>query len=135
MTVSAATLGVARVLLSFLPQESALLLGWDANNVIALQIVGALYFGFAIMNWTAKGNLIGGIYCRPLAIGNFTHFIIAAITLIKFAFRDQVGITIIIAMVFYSVFALLFGYVLFHHPTIKIEYEPDDVKIDDFPKA
>ena len=38
------------------------------------------------MNWMAKTVLIGGIYARPLAIGNFTHFLVGALALLKYAF-------------------------------------------------
>ena len=84
-----------------------------------MQILGALYFGFAMLNRTAKANLIGGIYSRPVAIGNATHFLIGALALIKLAFNDTTLINIWIAGVIYSIFAILFGYVLFTNPVLK----------------
>ena len=67
------------------------------------------------MNWMAKGVLIGGIYSRPLAIGNFAHFLIGAIALVKYAFGFQDVAVWVLAAV-YTGFALAFGYVFFTHP-------------------
>ncbi len=117
MTASALTMGVAGIVLSFLPQEILSLLNPTGAglNVFVLQILGALYFGFAMVNWTAKANLIGGIYARPIAIGNLTHFIIGALALLKgyFSSHDK---TVLIAALIYTVFAGAFGFVFFTHP-------------------
>ena len=47
------------------------------------QACGVLYLGFAILNWMAKDDLIGGIYSRPVAMGNFLHFFTIAMALVK----------------------------------------------------
>ena len=39
------------------------------SAILFLQILGAIYLGFGILNWTAKGTLIGGIYNKPIALG------------------------------------------------------------------
>lgn len=119
MSVSAVILGVIGIVLSFLPQEVALYLGMDASAAILLQVMGALYFGFAMLNWTAKANLIGGIYSRPVAIGNLAHFAIAALALVKQAFTGTNLTYIWVAALAYSVFALLFGYVFFTTPSLQ----------------
>jgi len=83
----------------------------DRFAVAVVQIAGALYFGFAILNWTAKGTLLGGIYGRPIVLANFTHFAIGAITLLKVPGQTEAGL--LVGVVAYSVFAAWFGYVLF----------------------
>ncbi len=83
------------------------------DSTIVLQIVGALYFGFAMLNWMSKANLIGGIYNRPVAVGNLTHFFIAALALLKLSAKNPVLIGV---AVIYSIFAIVFGYILFTHP-------------------
>jgi hypothetical protein len=113
MSASAITMGVTGILLTFLPQEVAAVVGWTESSTIVLQIVGALYFGFSMLNWMSKSNLIGGIYNRPVAVGNFTHFFIATFALLKFSFKGPV---LIVAAIIYSVFAIAFGYILFTHP-------------------
>ncbi len=119
MVTSALILGVVGILFSFIPEE--FLTYYDMQNChpIFLQISGALYFGFAMINWMSKGNLIGGIYGRPIAIGNFTHFLIGALVLIKLILNGTDLSIIWIGSIAYSIFALLFGYVTFTHPNLK----------------
>jgi hypothetical protein len=118
MEASALSMALAGLAASFLPQE---LLGYaglpaDAVAQVAVQIAGALYLGFAMLNWMARANLIGGIYSRPVAVGNFSHFTIAAIALVKAAWAAQGQQVIVAAAVVYGIFALLFARVVFFHP-------------------
>lgn len=103
---------------SFLPQESLARLGVrpDPPVVLLMQIGAALYLGFAILNWMAKGVLIGGIYSRPVALGNFLHFAVVAIILLKAWFAGFRPIEIPIGAAIYSLFGVWFGLVLFTHP-------------------
>ena len=114
MTLSAVLMGLVGILLTFLPDELARYV--PQTNSILLQILGALYFGFAMINWMSKGNLIGGIYNRPLAVGNFAHFFIAALALIKISIKNPISSSMIAATIVYAVFAVAFGFILFTHP-------------------
>lgn len=116
MAISAVTLGVIGIILSFIPQEVSRFLSLTGSAPIVFQILGALYFGFAMLNWTAKANLIGGIYSRPVAIGNFTHFLIGGLALIKLLLHNTNGTYIWVCAIMYLIFAVLFGYVLFTNP-------------------
>ncbi len=110
---------------SFLSNEFLNLLNIDSNQITVLlfQLLGALYLGFAILNWMAKGTLIGGIYNKPIAIGNFMHFGIGAITLIKIALKIETYTEIIIPLtVVYTLFALTFAYIFMNHPKSKNTY-------------
>ena len=71
--------------LTFAPQELWRYagVGYQAATVLILQATGALYMGFAVLNWMAKDNLIGGIYSRPVALGNFLHFLLVASALVR----------------------------------------------------
>ncbi|MBT3281648.1 MAG: hypothetical protein HOC22_04635 [Cryomorphaceae bacterium] len=120
MTSSAVFFGIIGILLSFLPNEIAEYLSVEPTiiTILFLQILGALYLGFGILNWTAKGTLIGGIYNRPIALGNLMHFVVGAITLVKVISNIQTHTEIIIFLtVFYVIFALLFAYVFKTNPT------------------
>ena len=111
MTSSALFCGIIGILLSFLPNEIAEYLSVEPTiiTILFLQILGAIYLGFGILNWTAKGTLIGGIYNKPIALGNLMHFIVGAITLVKVISNVQTHREIIIFLtVFYVIFALLF---------------------------
>lgn len=117
MTISAVILGATGIILTFIPQEVSRYLNLTESNPILLQILGALYFGFSMLNWTAKANLIGGIYSRPVAIGNFTHFLIGGLALIKLVLHNTNCTYIWACAILYLIFALLFGYVLFINPS------------------
>ena len=120
MTSSAVFFGIIGILLSFLPNEIAEYLSVEPTSItiLFLQILGALYLGFGILNWMAKGTLIGGIYNRPIALGNLMHFVVGAITLVKVISNIQTHTEIIIFLtVFYVIFALLFAYVFKTNPT------------------
>jgi len=87
----------------------------DNATLLLIQMMGALYLGFAILNWTARGVLIGGIYARPLALGNFLHFAMVGVMLAKAAITHGVVQLATSAAVF-SGFAIWFGVVLFTSP-------------------
>ncbi len=119
MTISAIFLIIIGVLLSFLPNEIADYLNVEPTiiTILFLKILSALYLGFGILNWMAKGTLIGGIYNRPIAIGNLMHFGVGAIALVKVISNIQTHSEIIISLtVVYVVFAILFAYVFRTNP-------------------
>ena len=105
-------LGLAAI---FLPQEIVAYIspGSTGVHVLLVQVMGALYFGFALLNWMAQGNLIGGIYSRPVAIGNLTHFTVATLALLKGAMAGLVTAPVLVGIALYAVFAALFAYVTF----------------------
>ena len=118
MITSATFLAVLGFATSFLPEKVLGLHGTvpDTPTLLFVQMAGALYLGFAILNWTAKGVLIGGIYARPVALGNFLHFAMVSVMLIRAAIVHGVMQLAISATVF-SVFAIWFGLVLSKPPT------------------
>ena len=120
MTSSALFLATIGILLSFLPNEIVEYLNVEPNiiTIVFLNIMSALYLGFGILNWMAKGTLIGGIYNRPIAIGNLMHFGVGAIALVKISSNIQIHSEIIISLsAVYVIFALLFAYVFRTNPT------------------
>lgn len=121
MMASALLMGILGITASFLPHELLKIANISISGFepIAVQIMGALYLGFAMMNWMSKGITIGGIYARPLALGNFMHFAIGALALIKGASNNQDLKFFWAGVVIYALFAIIFGYVLFTHPLDK----------------
>lgn len=119
MISSALFLGIIGILLSFLPKEIVGYLNVEPNiiTILFLQILSALYLGFGILNWMAKGTLIGGIYNRPIAIGNLMHFGVGAIALVKVVSKIQTYSEIVISLTaVYVIFAILFAYVFRTNP-------------------
>ncbi len=118
MSTSAVFLAVLGFATSYMPDKVLGIHGSvpDMPTLLLVQMTGALYLGFAILNWTARGVLIGGIYARPVALGNFLHFAMVSVMLIKAAIVHGVVQLAISATVF-SVFAIWFGLVLFRPPS------------------
>ena len=115
MTLSAAALAALGISASFLPQEilSRAVLPADRFTVALIQLAGALYLAFAMLNWSAKGALLGGIYGRPIVLANFTHFAIGAIVLGKIVAIGQIHVEAAVLTGVYVLFAAWFGFVLF----------------------
>jgi hypothetical protein len=114
---SALAMGAAGVAALFAPHELLTAFGVApaASLPLLVQLLAALLFAFAMVNWTAKGSLIGGIYNRPIAIGNLTHFTIGAITLLKFATHGATAVILAVTVV-YTLFAIAFAAVFFRSP-------------------
>lgn len=122
MTSSAIMLGAVSIIFSFLPEEVIGYLQFEKtqNLVLVFQIIGALYFALAMLNFMSRNSVIGGIYNKPTSITNFAHFTIGSITLINALFVNihLPYIYWVVAFV-YTVFAFAFGSIAFFHPTSK----------------
>ena len=119
MTFSACLLAAVGIALTFLPEEISAFLDPQASTLLALvlQMLGALYLALAMLNYMTKGNLIGGIYNRPICIANFTHFFVGGLALIKMLMRHpELPAGLWIAAGAYAAFGLWFGLKLFSHP-------------------
>jgi hypothetical protein len=121
MVSTALVLGVTGIAASFLPQEilSALGVGPTAPLPVLVQLLGALFFGFAMLNWMARDTIIGGIYARPVTVGNLAHFAMGALALLKAVAGGASPVLWGVTAV-YAVFALGFTAVLFTHPARKV---------------
>ena len=117
MTLSALVLGAVGLTLSFLPEEIIEFFNIESTMTIILifQLLGSLYLGFGILNWMAKGSLIGGIYNKPIVIANLMHFGIGAITFFKIDVGNEM--TLLPAGV-YVLFASALAYVFMNHPKL-----------------
>jgi len=117
MGLSALFMALLGLVSSFGPHEILSMTGSSTEGfpVLIIQITGALYLGFAMLNWMARGVLIGGIYSRPLAMGNFMHFAVVTIVLSKSVVANYASILLGVTLA-YGIFTLWFGLVLFTHP-------------------
>ena len=122
MTISAIFLGISGFGFTFFPNEISVLLINDDNHfsILILQILGALYLGFSYINWMSKNSLIGGIYNKPLLIGNTLHFLTASMAMLKLVFELENNLQLIISYtIIYCLFTLSFVYVFFSNPFLK----------------
>jgi hypothetical protein len=123
MVASALFMAVAGVAFSFLPVELLRAAGESGSAVMALavQVAGAMLLGLAILNWMAKDSVIGGIYNRPLAMGNFMHFAVGAIALVKGVMAGHAQTGVWVAAAIYAILAGGFGAMLFGTPRRKAD--------------
>lgn len=120
MTACSLLLGAAGVFALFLPDVLLSAQGVEPTEAMSIlvQLMGALYFGFAIMNWTAKDSAIGGVYARPVSLANFSHFLTGALLLAKNLF-DEFSPLMLIMTVVYIVFAACFYWLVFRATGLK----------------
>ncbi len=121
MTSSALVLGITGIAMTFAPDQITAALRAETSTITLLfvQIIGGLYFGFAMLNWMVKNSLIGGIYNRPIATANFTHFTIVGIAIWKILPDGGLPISLLVTGVVYAVLGIAFGLILFTHPLKK----------------
>ncbi len=105
-------MGAMGIAATFAPHELLRAGGTAPTPMLAIlvQLLGALYFGFAMVNWLARGSTIGGIYNRPLLVGNLAHFVIGAFALGRAALDG--GTALIVPAIVYAIFAIAFARLL-----------------------
>ena len=120
MMASSLFLGVAGLSALFAPEELLKLVSLPQTTPlpVLIQLMGALYLSFALMNWTAKESIIGGIYLRPISIANFLHFIMGALTLIKYQLSNAANGFLWGVLIVYVTFAIIFTWLVFVHTGI-----------------
>lgn len=118
MSASAITLGALGALATFVPERVLGAFGAAATPgaVLLGQVVGALYLGFASLNWMSRDNILGGIYSRPQVVANLVHYLTAGIALLRGAARNPDLVVLWPLAVMYALFAAAFGVVMFRHP-------------------
>ena len=117
---SAIILAASGLALTFFPDELAdsINLPEGASVKLLIQTIGAMYFGFAMLNWMSRRSLIGGIYNRPIAIANMTHFMMVGIALTKLMLSKALPQSFWLVTLIYVVYALIFGWLLFTTPNL-----------------
>ena len=123
MTSSSLILAVAGIFTLFAPDVllSALGVVVTAELSVLVQLLGALYFAFALMNWTAKDSAIGGIYARPVSLANFSHFFAVTLLLVKYLFSNEFNLPILLILILYAIFAVVFYWLVFRATGLKAQ--------------
>ena len=121
MTASSLALTLAGIFALFAPDVLLSMLSVPMANSLSvlIQLMGALYFSMAMMNWTAKDSAIGGIYARPVSIANFAHFFIGTLLLTRVVLSSGFNLSITLLLVVYAIFAILFYWLVFRARGIK----------------
>lgn len=119
MAASACFLGILGLGATFLPAEILDAARDPAAGPAALllvQLYGALAFGGAMLNWMSRTSILGGIYGRPIVLGNALHFTMGALAIIKGISGSTAGAPLVVVGAGYACFAVLFCLLMFRHP-------------------
>lgn len=84
-----ASIGIA---ITFLPQETGQLIGTtEMNNadLALMQILGSALIGIAIINFMSRGATMGGIYGKPIQLGNLVFHFATGLGLLKYVFSAE----------------------------------------------
>ena len=109
------------LVLQFAPHEVLAQAGYPANDLVLVmvQLLGAIYLGFVLLNWMSKGVRMGSIYACPLVMGNLLHFFAGADALLRHAAQTPTGAWAWAAATLHALLATLFGAVLFVLPRLE----------------
>ena len=120
LTSSAVMMGLLGLIGTFIPKEISKILEIDPSPItlILLQIIGGLYLGFAMLNWFTRSARIGGIYNKPVVLGNLIHYIVVFFALIRQLAEQSHSIFVILALVYFG-FAVWFTLVMRSNPLSK----------------
>jgi hypothetical protein len=123
MTSSSLFLALAGVFTLFAPDVllSALGVAVTAQLSVLVQLLGALYFSFALMNWTAKDSAIGGIYARPVSLATIGHFFSGTLLLAKYLLSNEFNLPILLVTILYAIFAAVFYWLVFRATGLKAQ--------------
>ena len=123
LTACSLILALAGVFALFAPDILLSALGASVTPHLSvfMQLLGALYFSFALMNWTAKDSAIGGIYARPVSLGNFSHFLSGTLLLTKYLLSNELNLSLAFVWIVYATFAAFFYWLVFRATGIKAD--------------
>ena len=123
MTSTSLVLALAGGVALFEPELLLSMFGTPATRQLSVlvQLMGTLYFAFALMDWTAKDSAIGGIYARPVSLGNFAHFFAGALLLIRHQLSGLLNGFLVLVTIAYMIFAFLFYWLAFRATGLPVE--------------
>ncbi len=121
MSASAIGMGALGLAATFLPQE---IVAWQGGSgelaEILVQVAGGLYLGFAMLNWSVREMVIGGIYNRPVVMANLLHLTVVALTLVRTVAEGERQPWLLLASALYLLFAAWFGRTMMGSPAKEI---------------
>jgi hypothetical protein len=121
MTSSCLIFGILGISALFMPDRVLSAFGINTTDASSLlvQLMGTLFFAFALMNWTVKDGVIGGIYQRPVSLANFAHFFAGALTALKYLLSHSASPLIVGIAVIYAAYAVMFYWLVFRSTGLK----------------
>lgn len=120
LTASAVFLVVCGAALTFASDELAAAAGLDGDSALPLQLLAGALLGMGVINWFSRGRPFGGIYGRPLGLGNVLLFVVGGFALGRKALATEAP-AVWSVFVVYLIFAVGFVWVVFVGPGVRSE--------------
>lgn len=120
LTFSAIVLFIVGGATLFAPDELARALDPSASRGLAviIQLVGSGFLGFALVDWMSRRNRIGGIYSRPLGMGNLLLFATAALTIGRASAAEKLPAAGFAVCAVFTALAASFAWLVFAHDPV-----------------
>lgn len=118
-SASSIFLGAMAILCIFVPDEAAkkIISAENEHVVLAVQVLGALLFGWATVNWMSRTVVMGGIYGKGIYMGNLAQFLIGGLALLKWNLRNGFPSAILTGLcIGYLIFLMLYLRIFFTTP-------------------
>jgi acyl dehydratase len=80
---NALLLGALGLALLFAPVEAAAAMGWGVSSPAAPSLAAGGVLALAILDWTARGAIFGGIFGRPIVLANLVLAVTGGLALLK----------------------------------------------------
>lgn len=123
LIISGVINGIAGTVLTFIPEELLLWTDGKAGEaaILLVSITGAAMLGFGMMNYMGRNAIYGGIYGKPIILGNLLFHTVTAVHLIKFSINtnDTLMIYTAVAGALYFILATEFVRLNFFPPGLK----------------
>ena len=82
---------------------------------VVVQLLGGAWLGVATIDWFTRGLTIGGIYGRPIVLGNLTLYLVTAATALKAAQVSPADPLLLVGLAA-AVMTVLYTRLLFRSP-------------------
>ncbi|MFN0156970.1 MAG: hypothetical protein ACKVRP_02735 [Bacteroidota bacterium] len=123
MTISAALLLAHGLVLLFAPELLYTLfdLSHSPDGLVGAQLLSAALIGFGLMNWTARGLVLGGIFGRAVVYGNFVYSLIGFFVSLRAGLGGFGNQYFWIEVILSLASAIVFSFLLFRGPISRRE--------------
>lgn len=115
LTITSLLLFVAGGAAVFAADEVAGLMDLEVSfeTRIFAEFAGIGMLALAIQNWMSRGRPIGGVYARPLGLGNLLFFSTSALTLGRYLSAGMLPLEVIAVCGVFALLALAFAWLVF----------------------
>ena len=113
MTVSAILFAISGISALFFPYEIAQWIDLPQRAGLLVQLFSAGLLAIAVTNYIGRNAIYGGIYGKPIMLGNFMFGIICGTSLLSAQLRYQYGFWVWLMILAFGLYTLVFIKLIF----------------------